>query len=139
MSSFNKVILVGNLTRDPQIKHTTGGTAIAELGMAIGRKWFDKTTNQQKEETTFVDVTLFGKQAEVAGQYLAKGRPVMIEGRLQLDSWEDRETGHKRSKLRVVGENLVLMGGKRDEGPGEEQQSVQPPAPEPNSGEEMPF
>ena len=139
MSSFNKVILIGNLTRDPQIKYTPGGTAIAELGMAIGRKWFDKTTNQQKEETTFVDVTLFGKQAEVAGQYLAKGRPVMIEGRLQLDSWEDRETGHKRSKLRVVGENLVLMGGKRDEGSGEERQSVQPPAPEPNSGEEMPF
>jgi len=139
MASFNKVILIGNLTRDPQIKYTTGGTAIAELGMAIGRKWFDKTTNQQKEETTFVDVTLFGKQAEVAGQYLAKGRSVMIEGRLQLDSWEDRETGHKRSKLRVVGENLVLMGGKRDEGPGEERQSVQPSAPEPSIGEEMPF
>ena len=139
MASFNKVILIGNLTRDPQIKYTTGGTAIAELGMAIGRKWFDKTTNQQKEETTFVDVTLFGKQAEVAGQYLAKGRPVMIEGRLQLDSWEDRETGHKRSKLRVVGENLVLLGGKRDEGPGEERQSVQPTLPEPESGEEIPF
>jgi len=139
MASFNKVILIGNLTRDPQIKHTTGGTAIAELGMAIGRKWFDKTTNQQKEETTFVDVTLFGKQAEVAGQYLAKGRSVMIEGRLQLDSWEDRETGHKRSKLRVVGENLVLMGGKRDEGPGEERQAVQAPSPELDSGDEMPF
>jgi len=139
MASFNKVILIGKLTRDPQIKYTTGGTAIAELGMAIGRKWFDKTTNQQKEETTFVDVTLFGKQAEVAGQYLAKGRPVMIEGRLQLDSWEDRETGHKRSKLRVVGENLVLMGGKRDEGPREERQSAQPPTPEPDSGDEMPF
>jgi len=139
MASFNKVILVGNLTRDPQIKYTTGGTAIAELGMAIGRKWFDKTTNQQKEETTFVDVTLFGKQAEVAGQYLAKGRPVMIEGRLQLDSWEDRETGHKRSKLRVVGENLVLMGSKRDDAPGEERQSVQPPSPEPSSDDETPF
>jgi single-strand DNA-binding protein len=139
MASFNKVILIGNLTRDPQIKYTTGGTAVAELGMAIGRKWFDKTTNQQKEETTFVDVTLFGKQAEVAGQYLAKGRPVMIEGRLQLDSWEDRETGHKRSKLRVVGENLVLMGGKRDDAPGEERQSVQPPSPESSSDDEVPF
>lgn len=139
MASFNKVILLGNLTRDPQIKYTTGGTAVAELGMAVGRKWFDKTTNQAKEETTFVDVTLFGKQAEVAGQYLAKGRPVMIEGRLQLDSWEDKETGHKRSKLRVVGENLVLMGGKRDEGPGEERQSVQPPPPEPSSDDETPF
>ena len=141
MSSFNKVILIGNLTRDPQIKYTTGGTAIAELGMAIGRKWFDKTTNQQKEETTFVDVTLFGKQAEVAGQYLAKGRPVMIEGRLQLDSWEDKETGHKRSKLRVVGENLVLMGGKRDEAPPEERQSehVQPAVVPPQVDEEISF
>lgn len=137
MASFNKVILIGNLTRDPQIKHTTGGTAVAELGMAVGRKWFDKTANQMKEETTFVDVTLFGRQAEVAGEYLAKGRPVMIEGRLQLDSWEDKETGHKRSKLRVVGENLVLMGGKRDAGPGEERQSVQPP--EPSSDDETPF
>jgi len=139
MASFNKVILVGNLTRDPQIKHTAGGTAVAELGMAIGRKWFDKTANQQKEETTFVDVTLFGKQAEVAGQCLAKGRPVMIEGRLQLDSWEDKETGHKRSKLRVIGENLVLMGGKRDDAPGEERQSVQPPSPESSSDDETPF
>jgi len=141
MSSFNKVILIGNLTRDPQIKYTTGGTAIAELGMAIGRKWFDKTTNQQKEETTCVDVTLFGKQAEVAGQYLAKGRPVMIEGRLQLDSWEDKETGHKRSKLRVVGENLVLMGGKRDEAPPEERQSehVQPAVVPPQVDEEISF
>lgn len=139
MASFNKVILVGNLTRDPQIKYTTGGTAVAELGMAVGRKWFDKTANQMKEETTFVDVTLFGKQAEVAGQYLAKGRPVMIEGRLQLDLWEDKETGHKRSKLRVVGENLVLMGGKRDEGSVEERQAVQPSAPEPSSDDETPF
>ena len=129
MASFNKVILIGNLTRDPQIKYTTGGTAVAELSMAVSRKWFDKTTNQTKEETTFVDVTLFGKTAEVAGEYLARGRSVMIEGRLQLDSWEDRETGHKRSKLRVIGENLVLMGGKRDEGPGEERQVAQPPAP----------
>jgi len=139
MASFNKVILVGNLTRDPQIKYTTGGTAIAELGMAIGRKWFDKTANQQKEETTFVDVTLWAKTAEVAGQYLKKGSNILIEGRLQLDSWEDRETGHKRSKLRVVGENLTMLGGKREEGPSEERQAVQTPSPELDSGEEVPF
>ena len=139
MASFNKVILIGNLTRDPQIKYTTGGTAVAELGMAIGRKWFDKTTNQQNEETTFVDVTLWAKTAEVAGQYLKKGSNILIEGRLQLDTWEDRETGHKRSKLRFVGEILTMLGGKRDEGPGEERQSVQPPAPKPDSGDEMPF
>jgi single-strand DNA-binding protein len=139
MASFNKVILVGNLTRDPQIKHTTGGTAVTELGMAVSRKWFDKTANQQKEETTFVDVTLWAKTAEVAGQYLKKGSNILIEGRLQLDSWNDTETGHKRSKLRVVGETLTMLGGKRDEGPSEERQSPQPTLPEPESGEEIPF
>jgi single-strand DNA-binding protein len=139
MASFNKVILVGNLTRDPQIKYTTGGTAVAELGMAVGRKWFDKTANQMKDETTFVDVTLWAKTAEVAGQYLKKGSNILIEGRLQLDSWNDTETGHKRSKLRVVGEILTMLGGKRDEGPGEERQVAQPLSPEPESGEELPF
>lgn len=112
MASFNKVILVGNLTRDPQVKYTTGGTAVAELGIAVSRQWFDKQSNSKKEETTFVDVTLWGRTAEVAGEYLAKGRPVLIEGRLQLDTWEDRETKQKRSKLRVVGENMTMLGSR---------------------------
>lgn len=118
MASFNKVILVGNLTRDPQVRYTTGGTAVAEIGMAVSRQWFDKQTNQRKEETTFVDVTLWGRQAEVAGEYLAKGRPVLIEGRLQLDSWDDKETGQKRSKLKVVGENMTMLGSRNDGGGG---------------------
>lgn len=118
MASFNKVILVGNLTRDPQVKYTTGGTAVTEIGLAVSRQWFDKQANQKKEETTFVDITLWGRTAEIAGEYLAKGRPVLIEGRLQLDSWDDRETGQKRSKLRVVGENMTMLGSRGDGGGG---------------------
>lgn len=114
MASFNKVILVGNLTRDPQVKYTTGGTAVTEIGLAVNRRWLDKQSNQWKDETTFVDVTLWGRTAEIAGEYLAKGRPVLIEGRLQLDTWDDRESGQKRSKLRVVGENMTMLGGKGD-------------------------
>jgi len=116
MASFNKVILVGNLTRDPEVKYTTGGTAVAEIGLAVNRTWFDQKSNERREETTFVDVTLWGRQAEVAGEYLAKGRSILIEGRLQLDTWDDRETGKKRSKLRVVGEQMQMLGGRGDGG-----------------------
>jgi single-strand DNA-binding protein len=118
MASFNKVILVGNLTRDPEVKYTTGGTAVTEIGMAINRTWFDKQSNQRKEDVTFVDVTLWGRQAEIAGEYLSKGRSVLIEGRLQLDSWEDKTSGQKRSKLRVVGENMTMLGGRGEGGGG---------------------
>jgi single-strand DNA-binding protein len=114
MASFNKVILMGNLTRDPQVKYTTGGTAVTEIGLAVNRQWFDKQSNTKKDETTFVDITLWGRTAEIAGEYLAKGRPVLIEGRLQLDTWDDRETGQKRSKLRVVGENMTMLGSRGD-------------------------
>ncbi len=112
MASFNKVILVGNLTRDPEVKYVTSGTAVTELGLAVNRTWFDKQQNQKREETTFVDVTLWARQAEVAGEYLSKGSSVLIEGRLQLDTWDDRETGKKRSKLRVVGESMTMLGGR---------------------------
>lgn len=118
MASFNKVILLGNLTRDPQVRYTPGGTAVAEVGLAVNRTWFDKQSNQKKEETTFVDVTLWGRQAEVAGEYLSKGRSVLIEGRLQLDQWEDKNTGDKRSKLRVVAEEMKMVGGRGEGGGG---------------------
>ena len=118
MASFNKVILIGNLTRDPQVKYTAGGTAVTELTLAVNRQWFDKQSNTKKEDVTFVDVTLWGRTAEVAGEYLAKGRPVLIEGRLQTDSWEDRETKQKRSKLKVVGENMTMLGSRGDGGGG---------------------
>lgn len=110
MASFNKVILLGNLTRDPQVRYTPSGTAVTEIGLAVNRTWFDKQTNTRKEDTTFVDVTLWARTAEVAGEYLSKGRPVLIEGRLQLDQWDDKETGQKRSKLRVIGENMTMLG-----------------------------
>lgn len=132
MASFNKVILLGNLTRDPQVKYTPSGTAVAEVGMAVSRSWFDKQANQRKEETTFVDVTLWGRTAEIAGEYLAKGRQVLIEGRLQLDQWDDRETGQKRSKLRVVGENMTMVGPRPDGG---SRSSSNSPASEPHPAE----
>src|SRR5579872_2989314 len=118
MASFNKVILLGNLTRDPQVKYTPSGTAVAEIGLAVNRYWFDKQTNSRKEEPTFVDVTMWGREAEVAGEYLAEGRPVLIEGRLQLDSWDDKQTGQKRTKLKVVGERMQLLGSRGDGGGG---------------------
>lgn len=117
MASFNKVILMGNLTRDPEVRYTPSGTAVSEVGLAVNRTWFDKQTNQKREEVTFVDVTLWGRQAEVAGEYLGKGRGVLIEGRLQLDQCDDKETGQKRSKLRVVGENMTMLPGRGDGGP----------------------
>ena len=118
MASYNKVILVGNLTRDPEVKYTAGGTAVTEIGLAVNRNWFDRQSNERKEETTFVDITLWGRQAEVAGEYLSKGRSVLIEGRLQLDTWEDKTSGQKRSKLKVVGENMQMLGGRGEGGPG---------------------
>lgn len=115
-ASFNKVVLVGNLTRDPQVRYTPKGTAVAEIGLAVSRTWFDQGSNQKKEETTFVDVTMWGRQAEIAGEYLAKGRPVLIEGRLHLDTWDDKESGQKRSKLKVVCEQMQLLGSREGGG-----------------------
>lgn len=114
MASFNKVILMGNLTRDPEVRYTSGGTAVTEIGLAVNRQWTDRSTNERKEEVSFIDVTLWGRTAEIAGEYLSKGRPCLIEGRLQLDQWEDKETGQKRSKLRVVGETMQLLGSRGD-------------------------
>ena len=119
MASFNRVILIGNLTRDPEVKYTPGGTAVTDIGLAINRYFTDKNSNERKEETTFVDVTLWGRQAELAGEYLAKGRTVMIEGRLQLDTWEDKQSGQKRSRLRVVGETMQFLGSGPGQGGGE--------------------
>ena len=109
MASFNRVILVGNLTRDVELKHTQNGTAVTEIGMAVN----DRRKNQNGEwieETTFVDVTLWSRTAEVASEYLSKGAPVLIEGRLRLDSWET--DGQKRSKLRVTGERMQMLGSR---------------------------
>ncbi len=108
MASYNRVILVGNLTRDVELKYTQQGTAVTELGLAVN----DRRKNQNGEwhdETTFVDVTLWSRTAEIAAEYLTKGSPVLIEGRLKYDTWET--DGQKRSKLRVVGERMQMLGG----------------------------
>lgn len=117
-ASFNRVILMGNLTRDPEVRYIPSGQAVAELGLAVNRSWYDKQSNSRKEEVTFVDVTLWGRDAEVAGEYLSKGRPVLIEGRLSLDQWDDKATGQKRSKLKVVCERMQMIGSRGDGGGG---------------------
>ena len=118
MASFNKVILVGNLTRDPEVRYIPSGTAVCDISLAVNSQWTDKKTNERREEVTFVDITLWGRTAEIAGEYLAKGRPVLIEGRLSLDSWEDKETGQKRSKLKVVADSMQLLGSREGGGSG---------------------
>jgi len=114
MASFNRVILVGNLTRDVDLRYTPNQTAVTDIGLAVNDRV--KKNNEWVDETTFVDVTLWGRQAEVANEYLSKGAPVLIEGRLRLDTWE--QDGQKRSKLRVVGEKMQMLGGRSGGGSG---------------------
>ena len=112
MANFNKVILAGNLTRDPELRYTPKGTAIARIGLAINRSWRTET-GEMKEEVTFVDVDAFGKTAETIGQYFKKGRPILMEGRLRYDTWDDKQTNQKRSKLGVVLESFQFMDSQR--------------------------
>jgi|SRR6185369_9543114 len=112
MASFNKVILVGNLTRDPELRYTPKGTAIAKIGLAVNRKWSTET-GEQREEVTYVDVDAFGRQAETIGQYFKKGRPILVEGRLKLDQWDDKQTGQKKSRLGVVLETFTFLDSQR--------------------------
>jgi single-strand DNA-binding protein len=109
MANFNKVLLMGNLTRDPEIRYTQSGSAVVKFGMAVNRKYRSKASPDMVEETTFVDVEGWGAQAETFHQYMNKGRPVFIEGRLRFDSWEGKD-GQKRSKLVVVMENFQFLG-----------------------------
>ena len=110
MANFNKVILAGNLTRDPELKYTSKGLAIAKFGLAINRSWKTET-GEAKEEVTFVDIDAFGKQAETIAQYMKKGSPLLVEGRLRLDQWDDKQTGQKRSRLGVVLDGFQFLGG----------------------------
>ena len=133
MASVNKVILMGNLTRDPELRYTPKGTAVADLGMAVNRRVSDGNGNWS-DEVTFVDVTVWGSTAENAQKYLGKGRGVFVEGRLQLDSWEDKQSGQKRTKLKVVGENVQFLpdgkgggGGGRPSAPSAGAQSSSAP------------
>lgn len=110
MASFNRVILVGNLTRDPEVRYIPSGTAVCDLGLAINERRKNSSTGEWIDEVVYVEVTLWGRTAEVAGEYLVKGSPVLIEGRLRMDTWE--KEGEKRSKLRVVGERMQMLGSK---------------------------
>ena len=116
MASFNRVILVGNLTRDPELRYIPSGTAVADIGLAVNDRV--KRHDEWVDETTFVDITLWARTAEVASEYLSKGSPVLIEGRLKLESWENKE-GQKRSKLKVIGEKMQMLGAPGGKGGGE--------------------
>lgn len=144
MASYNRVILVGNLTRDPELRYIPSGTAVSEIGLAVNDRV--KRNDQWVEETTFVDVTLWARTAEVANEYLSKGSSVLIEGRLKLDRWE--KDGQKFSKLRVVGERMQMLGGRGGGGGGgrgasgggqQHDESEQFSSAGPPSGDEIPF
>ena len=119
MASYNKVMLMGNLTRDPEVRYTPKGSAVADLALAVNRT-YTAESGEKREEVTYVDIVLWSKLAELAGQYLKKGRAVFIEGRLQMDTWEDKQTGQKRSRIKVVGENMQFVDSRRDGGGDEE-------------------
>lgn len=143
MSNFNKVILAGNLTRDPELKYTPKGSAVASFGLAINRKWTTES-GEKREEVTFVDITAFGKTAEVIEKFFTKGKPMLMEGRLKLDSWDDKATGAKRSKLGVVLESFSFIGGDKSESAPRTQAASAPRAAEPANqsqidSEDVPF
>jgi single-strand DNA-binding protein len=117
MASLNKVMLIGNLTRDPEIRYTPKGTAVTDIGLAVNRV-YNTDDGVRREEATFVDITLWGRQAEIAGQYLKKGSSIYIEGRLQMDTWQDKQTGQNRTRLKIVGEGFQFLGGKEGVGGG---------------------
>lgn len=132
MASLNKVMLIGNLTRDPEVRYTPKGSAVCDMAIAVNRR-FQTDSGERQEEVTYLDIVLWGKTAELAGQYLAKGRSVFIEGRLQMDTWEDKNTGQKRSKIRVVAENMQFLGSQQAGGGGggmDESEGFSSPAPQ---------
>jgi len=130
MASFNKVVLVGNLTRDPELRYTPKGTAVAKIGLAVNRVWTSET-GEKKEEVTFVDIDMFGRTAENVAQYMRKGSPLLVEGRLRLDQWDDKQTGQKRSKLGVVAETVQFLGSPRSGEAGSAANTASRPTPAP--------
>lgn len=151
MPSFNKVILAGNLTRDPELRYTPSGVAIARISLAINRSWRSES-GENREEVTYVEVDAFRRQAETLGQYLKKGSPLLVEGRLKLDQWEDKQSGQKRSRLGVVLDSFQFLdsaasrgmggggGGSSDYGGGggAPQRTQVPPAPAADAADTLP-
>ena len=129
MASLNKVMLIGNLTREPEVRYTPKGSAVCDLGIAVNRTYVTDS-GEKMQETTYVDIVVWSRLAEIAAQYLHKGSPVFIEGRLQMDTWEDKATTQKRTKLRVVADNLQFLGRREggDEGAGGFQQEAPAPS-----------
>ena len=117
MANFNKVYLMGNLTRDPELRVTPKGTAICQFGLAVNRQFKDES-GAVRDETTFVDIEAWGRQGETISKYCTKGRPLFVEGRLKFDQWEDKTSGQKRNKLKVVLEGFQFLGGRGEGGPG---------------------
>ncbi|MFL5262903.1 MAG: single-stranded DNA-binding protein [Anaeromyxobacteraceae bacterium] len=130
----NRVILVGNLGKDPEVRYTTGGQAVATLRIATSRSWTDKQTSQRKEETEWHDVEVWGKQAEQCGEYLSKGRQVYVEGRLKTDKWQDKQSGQDRYRVKVVAETVRFLGGGAGAGAGGGQRGG---GPRPSSPDDM--
>ena len=141
MANFNRCILAGNITRDIKMSFTPAQMAVAEFGMAVNRKWTSKG-GEKKEETCFVDLTAFGKTAEVINQYFSKGKPILVEGRLKFSQWDDKQ-GNKRSKLSVIVENFEFMDPPQGQQPPQpqpqQQQAPAPPSGDDLSGEDIPF
>jgi len=136
MASYNRVILMGNMTRDPQLRYLPSNTAVCEFGLAVNRKWRDRDGNQ-KDEVCFVDISAFGRQAETINQYMTKGRPILVEGRLKLDSWTSQD-GQKRSKHSVVVDTFQFVGGRDDRGPGDGPQEHRAPQSRPSYSDSAP-
>jgi len=136
MTSFNKVILLGNLTRDPEVRYTPNGIAVASFAIAVNRKY--KQGDETKEEVSYIDIVVFGKQAESCGQYINKGDSVLIDGRLQQRRWDDKETGQKRNKIEVVAQSVNFMP-KRSSGGGQAHAHAEPAPEAPVDEGEIPF
>lgn len=140
MANYNRVILVGRLTRDPEVRYTPSGAAVAEIGLAVSESFRNKA-GEMVEQTCYVDVVVWGRQAETTGEYMRKGSPVLIEGRLQLDQWETQQ-GEKRSKLRVRADRVQFLEGRRDsggEGAEDRRPDGGPPGPAAGDDENIPF
>ena len=136
-SSSNKVIIIGNLGRDPELRYTPKGSALCEIGMAVNRK-YKLESGEQREEVTFLDISFWGKQAEVVAKWMKKGRPLYVEGRLQMDTWDDKTTGQKRSKIKIVAEDFQFLGGDRGGEEGGHDDEHHAPAPRQASAPQAP-
>lgn len=144
MASFNKIILLGNLTRDPELRTTPSGMSICQFGLATNRKFKD-TAGNVKEEVMFIDVEAWGKQAETVTKFFTKGKPILVEGRLKLDQWDDKTTGQKRSRHKVVLESFQFVGDGQQSGGDQPARTSAPPPSRPSApaqdinDEDVPF